>query len=413
MASNFPTSADTFDPKEQGEVILPSHVNALQEAVEAIQSTLGTGVYNDPVITLLKEATDPGHSHTGDAFSDNTIPEAKLTDGNLLARLADDEIVSGAWIFSDTVTLTKASGNVGLALPNANLVLAGSTCKIGIGTETLSQKLNVYGGLAYFSSATLSATPTGGAGLFIGANLSSSIVEGRIQAYSSEPSIGEGYLTFWTNTSGNASTEKMRIDDSGFIGMNCIPANRLQVTVSGGAAGRTVAWRYDSDVSDSLLFDFQRGTASKSLGTGIPSDTLLFRIRGTGWDGSSSDTDDYDVGAEIRAITSPTGSTWTSTDHGTALTFYTTNKSSTAVTKRMTITPSGNIIIGANSSGGDTSHALDIEGSSIRIRGIANPAPSSSTANGDAGTICWDTSYLYVCVGTNSWKRVQLSALNW
>ena len=35
--------------------------------------------------------------------------------------------------------------------------------------------------------------------------------------------------------------------------------------------------------------------------------------------------------------------------------------------------------------------------------------PSSDTDTGTAGQIAWDASYLYVCVATNSWKRVAIT----
>jgi hypothetical protein len=34
--------------------------------------------------------------------------------------------------------------------------------------------------------------------------------------------------------------------------------------------------------------------------------------------------------------------------------------------------------------------------------------PASSTAPGRRGTICWDGSYIYVCVATDTWKRVAI-----
>jgi len=41
---------------------------------------------------------------------------------------------------------------------------------------------------------------------------------------------------------------------------------------------------------------------------------------------------------------------------------------------------------------------------------IANSqTPASASATGTAGTICWDTSYIYVCTATNTWKRVAIS----
>ena len=38
----------------------------------------------------------------------------------------------------------------------------------------------------------------------------------------------------------------------------------------------------------------------------------------------------------------------------------------------------------------------------------SNP-PATAASNGVAGTIAWDSSYIYVCVATNTWKRVQIA----
>lgn len=36
--------------------------------------------------------------------------------------------------------------------------------------------------------------------------------------------------------------------------------------------------------------------------------------------------------------------------------------------------------------------------------------PSSSSDVGTTGTILWDSSYIYVCVATNTWKRASLTS---
>lgn len=41
---------------------------------------------------------------------------------------------------------------------------------------------------------------------------------------------------------------------------------------------------------------------------------------------------------------------------------------------------------------------------------IPTSTPANSTANGTAGTIAWDTSYVYVCVANNTWKRASISS---
>ena len=36
-------------------------------------------------------------------------------------------------------------------------------------------------------------------------------------------------------------------------------------------------------------------------------------------------------------------------------------------------------------------------------------APASASATGTAGQIAYDADYIYVCVATNSWKRIPLA----
>lgn len=40
-------------------------------------------------------------------------------------------------------------------------------------------------------------------------------------------------------------------------------------------------------------------------------------------------------------------------------------------------------------------------------------SPASKTATGTKGTICYDGDYIYVCVATNTWKRVAISDAGW
>jgi len=63
--------------------------------------------------------------------------------------------------------------------------------------------------------------------------------------------------------------------------------------------------------------------------------------------------------------------------------------------------------IGAATPGAGTFSALATTGDNIRIDTTQTPA--SSSASGTTGEIAWDTSYIYVCVATNTWKRVALS----
>jgi len=48
---------------------------------------------------------------------------------------------------------------------------------------------------------------------------------------------------------------------------------------------------------------------------------------------------------------------------------------------------------------------LDINSDIIRLRTAKTPA--SAGAAGNAGDICWDATYIYICVATNTWERVE------
>lgn len=66
---------------------------------------------------------------------------------------------------------------------------------------------------------------------------------------------------------------------------------------------------------------------------------------------------------------------------------------------KMVINSSGNVGIGTTS----PTAKLDVNSDIIRLRTAKTPA--SAGAAGNAGDICWDASYVYVCVATNTWKR--------
>ena len=56
----------------------------------------------------------------------------------------------------------------------------------------------------------------------------------------------------------------------------------------------------------------------------------------------------------------------------------------------------------------DLNGGLRVQSDSIAVSNSKTPSSASDT--GQAGQICWDTSYLYVCVSTNTWKRIALSS---
>lgn len=92
--------------------------------------------------------------------------------------------------------------------------------------------------------------------------------------------------------------------------------------------------------------------------------------------------------------------------HGSGLVFATLASADTsngAAIERMRISSDGNVGIGTQS----PTALLDVASDTVRVRTARTPA--SAAAAGNAGDICWDANYVYLCVATNSWKRAALA----
>lgn len=73
----------------------------------------------------------------------------------------------------------------------------------------------------------------------------------------------------------------------------------------------------------------------------------------------------------------------------------------------LTIDASGNVGIGTKAQAISDGTGLHVAGKLIRV--ATSKTPASAAATGNAGEICWDASYIYVCTAANTWKRAALS----
>lgn len=66
----------------------------------------------------------------------------------------------------------------------------------------------------------------------------------------------------------------------------------------------------------------------------------------------------------------------------------------------------GRVGIGTNNPFHSGSGAcIDVDGTSMRIR--QSRTPSSAGDSGDIGEWGWDANYFYLCINTNTWRRIQ------
>ncbi len=49
-------------------------------------------------------------------------------------------------------------------------------------------------------------------------------------------------------------------------------------------------------------------------------------------------------------------------------------------------------------------NTLGIDGDTIRL--IKPRTPASASDTGYVGEACWDSSYVYICIATNTWRRI-------
>lgn len=155
----------------------------------------------------------------------------------------------------------------------------------------------------------------------------------------------------------------------GGLGTDCITASAQT------ASGADVHAAYFAD----LLVDVSGGTARAFEALGTQSSSFVIQVSGA--------TGSWSMGL----MTSHTLSILT---NNTPRCLFATNGYVGFQTR---------VGIGSTTTSGLTA-MLDVQSDVIRLRTAKTPA--SAGATGNAGDICWDADYIYVCVATNTWRRV-------
>lgn len=108
---------------------------------------------------------------------------------------------------------------------------------------------------------------------------------------------------------------------------------------------------------------------------------------------------------QLAAGSAAEPSLWPTADRNTGVYFPAADALAlvTAGLERLRVDASGNLGIGTNAPSG----LLDVNDNRLRVRTAKTPA--TAAAAGNAGEICWDASFFYVCTATNTWKKSALA----
>ena len=299
-----------------------------------------------------------------------------------------------------------------------------SSGRVGIGTTTPQARLEVTGGSLKLRQRTG------------GANYAYEVDADNVEPYSQkmittrymdegggsfvdmtsintdvESAGGNQYaLTFKTTgqpLGGGSPEERMRITGLGIVlvGATSARANFYNSTVNSkvllestgvNSGERILANVHDSATASGpiLLFGKSR-SASIGGNTVVVADDSLGELTFQGNDGTEF--------VEAASIKSFVDGTPGANDMPGRLVFSTTADGAASPTERLRITSAGNVGINTTS----PTVFLDVNADTVRVRTARTPASASAT--GAVGEICWDTSYIYVCTATNTWKRVAIA----
>ena len=286
---------------------------------------------------------------------------------------------------------------------------------------TVSSAKNAWGNLHIHDDQTAAAGVGGQivmSGCFNG--LSGSARYGIITAAKENSTQGDfkGYFTIQVNDGAGPQT-RLRIDSSGNVGIGTTdPDSRLDVNgdvtisdkiVHSGDSNTAIRFpaadtftietdgveRVRVDSSGRLLVGATSGTFPLTVVANSSAQGI--QIRGRSADGIADIWMTSNDGAtRYGYISSRVNTLQFRPPSGAIIDFA--NHAGTASLLR--VQDGGNVGIGATS----PTAKLDINADTIRVRTAKTPASSSDTGN--AGDICWDSSYLYICTATDTWRRI-------
>jgi hypothetical protein len=201
--------------------------------------------------------------------------------------------------------------------------------------------------------------------------------------------------SFYVNTpSLNANySSGLGIDGSypGGVGAQSVINIKAFGVMSGGGYGSTLSFQTTLNGTFNEVMKLTSGSVVQVLGTTESSSTITGALVVSGGLGVAKSINAGTTGANYSHV-------FTGGDLGSGSTILAARDSNG--TNQFIVGGSGVVQI---------TNSLMLNGSANVLRLVVPQTPASATATGSVGTICWDSSYIYVCTATNTWKRVAIS----
>lgn len=355
----------------------------------------------------LKSVTDAGNYGASVLITDNNIPRIYLE----AAGQPADQKMMDMRLFNQSIRFAALT-DAGNAFTNSDILVINRGGNVGIGVNTPAVALDVNGsatigtgnlntGLKAINSGT-GNNLSGNYSIVTGeSNIVSSIrsmVSGTVNNVSGENNIVSGAFNQVVSPFGHSIVvgfqDTLNGSASAIFGFfNKVTGNtgfatgdRNTVAAQNGAAFGYLNTTTGISAFVTGVTDTASGNASAAFGSGNNAasfNEFALGMFGTGYTPVSTSV--YDPADRIFNV-----------GNGT---------SSAARADAFTILKGGNVGIGT----ANPTALLDINGNTLRLRTAKTPATSSDPGN--TGDIAWDNDYIYVCVATNTWKRVFIS--NW
>jgi hypothetical protein len=209
------------------------------------------------------------------------------------------------------------------------------------------------------------------------------------------------------NTGTSSATRAITVNSSGNVGINLTSVS-YPLDVGGHA-------RITGSLEVNALSTPGTATGTLASGGGLGSGlTYYFRIVATDGAGAYTVGSSESTGVTTTSTNKTINLTWTASTgaSGYFVLFTTTSGSYTSLSAFFTTTNSYSFTTTAGATTGvlptiNTTGTAKVGGNSVFI--TTSKTPSSATDTGTTGQICWDSSYVYVCVATNTWKRAALA----